>query len=233
MPRQEHPRRRRTADDFANAFTALLLAAGLNPDKLSRELARQNQRGLVMRSTLYDWKNGQHLPEDDAVFLAIVRVCLDCAHRRGGRPPLSEDDLLALLIEARLSRGSRSELTGGKDRHTAVDRRRDSELARVEQDRVAARTLWDAISEPLAKGPPSGPAGWLRPDRAVVRFTGRETELAELRAWCKPKGTGQVRVLIGAGGVGKTRLALRVAAEWDAGGTDTAVVDRYRGGSSA
>jgi tetratricopeptide (TPR) repeat protein len=223
MPQRRQPRERRTAEDFAVAFTDLLLAAGLNPDKLSRELARQNHRGLVRRSTLYDWKKGQHLPEDDDVFLTIVRVCVDCAHLRGTRPP-SEDDLLALLGEARLSRDSRSDLTGAKDRHTAVAGRPDAGPARDEQSRAAALKAWIDVGDPLAKGPPAGPAGWLRPDRAVVEFTGRETELAQLRAWCKPEGTGQVRVLIGAGGVGKTRLALQVAAEWEARGTEWRLV---------
>jgi hypothetical protein len=64
----------------------------------------------------------------------------------------------------------------------------------------------------------SGPAGLLRPDRETVEFTGRETELAALRSWCTSAGARSVLAIVGAGGVGKTRLALKAAAEWEAAG---------------
>jgi hypothetical protein len=79
-------------------------------------------------------------------------------------------------------------------------------------------------AEPVAPGPvavrgpgaiaESGPAALLRPEHAVVEFTGREAELAELRGWCGSDAARSVRVLQGAGGAGKTRLARQVAAGW-------------------
>jgi hypothetical protein len=62
----------------------------------------------------------------------------------------------------------------------------------------AARAEWDAIGEPVASGAATGPAGLLRPERAIVEFTGREAELAELRVWYESVGSGPVRVLVGA-----------------------------------
>lgn len=70
-----------------------------------------------------------------------------------------------------------------------------------------------------------GPADLLRPDRKVVKFTGRETELGILRSWCVSADARSVRVIVGAGGVGKTRLALKVASEWESRGDQWRLVD--------
>jgi hypothetical protein len=80
-----------------------------------------------------------------------------------------------------------------------------------------------AASEPQLE-PASGPSLLLRPERAVVGFTGRDTELAELRAWCQSDRPRSVGVLAGAGGVGKTRLALQIAGEWAATGRERMLV---------
>ncbi|HXL92920.1 MAG TPA: hypothetical protein VN969_28665 [Streptosporangiaceae bacterium] len=94
-----------SADDFGGAFTALLDAAGLNPDRLLRALDRQHQSRIVTRATLYDWKNGKHLPEDSAVFRVVVGICLRYARERGSPVPLAEEqEWLALLAAARRSR---------------------------------------------------------------------------------------------------------------------------------
>ena len=50
-------------------------------------------------------------------------------------------------------------------------------------------------------------AGLLDPRRALVPFVGRDDELASLIAWCKGNIQGQVHLVTGAGGVGKTRLS--------------------------
>lgn len=55
---------------------------------------------------------------------------------------------------------------------------------------------------------PKGSAGLLRPEEKVVPFQVRP-EYDELREWCRDK-KAPVRLLVGAGGVGKTRLALEV-----------------------
>ncbi len=52
-------------------------------------------------------------------------------------------------------------------------------------------------------------AGLLRADRHIVPFTGRGDEYAELREWCRDDKP-PVRLVVGAGGVGKTRLALHL-----------------------
>ena len=74
--------------------------------------------------------------------------------------------------------------------------------------------------------PPRSPADLLRPEQAVVSFTGREDLLAELTDWCEDgpvdHGWGQsrvhVRLLTGPGGAGKTRLANELAARMTAHG---------------
>ncbi|WP_272499213.1 tetratricopeptide repeat protein [Actinomadura litoris] len=55
-------------------------------------------------------------------------------------------------------------------------------------------------------------AGLLRPERGVVDFVGREDELKRLREWCSDDGSVcPVCLVTGRGGVGKTRLGLRLA----------------------
>ncbi|MFF7153003.1 tetratricopeptide repeat protein [Streptomyces jietaisiensis] len=67
------------------------------------------------------------------------------------------------------------------------------------------------------------PAALLRADTEAVGFHGRESELSDLQAWCDNPPAGlSVRVLIGPGGQGKTRLArhlthLRSRTGWVAG----------------
>lgn len=76
---------------------------------------------------------------------------------------------------------------------------RDSLKAR-RSELEAAQAEWAAIGEPAGSGAPAGPAGLLRPERAIVGFIGREAELADLRAWYESAGSGPVRVLVGGGG---------------------------------
>lgn len=93
-----------------------------------------------------------------------------------------------------------------------ADRRR-GELRRTAADRAAAEAGLKAAAEPALAVPGSGPSLLLRPEFAVVGFAGRRAELAALRAWCELDHPGSVRVLVGGGGLGKTRLALKIAAE--------------------
>ncbi|MGH3156232.1 MAG: hypothetical protein ACRDNF_06625, partial [Streptosporangiaceae bacterium] len=79
-----------------------------------------------------------------------------------------------------------------------------------------ARTSQEVAGEPATPG--NGVAVLLRADRETVAFTGRTEELALLRDWYSSDEPRSVRVVVGASGVGKTRLALQVAAQWDAGG---------------
>jgi tetratricopeptide (TPR) repeat protein len=78
---------------------------------------------------------------------------------------------------------------------TWVDRRRDRDRQREDRARLPG----------LA--PPESLAGLLRPERKVVEFVGRAGEIGGLLAWCAGKRSSPVRLLVGPGGVGKTRLA--------------------------
>jgi hypothetical protein len=51
----------------------------------------------------------------------------------------------------------------------------------------------------------------LDPKSALVRFIGREDELAGLLGWCEDANGGQLRLVTGVGGTGKTRLAVELA----------------------
>jgi tetratricopeptide (TPR) repeat protein len=80
----------------------------------------------------------------------------------------------------------------------------------------AAHAVLDGVSSPAvvpSAGQARGGAAWLlRPDQRVVGFVDRP-ELARLREWCAEEGAPGVMLLTGAGGVGKTRLALGLAEE--------------------
>ncbi|XVV10322.1 trypsin-like peptidase domain-containing protein [Actinoplanes sp. CA-131856] len=70
-----------------------------------------------------------------------------------------------------------------------------------------------------SRGAASGSAAdLLRPERGVVPFSGREAELAELTAWCGSPEPFALRLVTGPGGIGKTRLALRLIEEQHARG---------------
>jgi hypothetical protein len=62
------------------------------------------------------------------------------------------------------------------------------------------------------------PSRMLNARHAVVEFTGRESELAQLRQWRDGDPRLCARWLFGPGGQGKTRLAARFAAESAAAG---------------
>ena len=93
--------------DFGTASTALLAAAGLTVDGV-RSARPGDRRGRVGRSTLDDWKKGQHLPLDaTSPLLAVVRICLDAARKRGATLevwPASEDGWRRLLAEVEQAR---------------------------------------------------------------------------------------------------------------------------------
>ncbi len=86
---------------------------------------------------------------------------------------------------------------------------------------AAARRKASAVGE---RARPDTPSGLLRADRGVVPFQGRAGELDELKDWCR-HGNSPVRLVVGAGGVGKTRLALRLCDHFRACGWVVGVVD--------
>ncbi len=108
------------------------------------------------------------------------------------------------------------------------ERPRQYELARPDEQSAREQTVGDVAREPADDAALEGPAAWLRPDRKVVEFTGRSSELGALQAWCASEQVCSVRVVVGPGGVGKTRLALRVAEEWAAKGWEWRLVAAAR-----
>jgi len=58
--------------------------------------------------------------------------------------------------------------------------------------------------------PSASPSAVLDPHREVIPFAGRDDEIRKLVAWCNNNQARQVRLITGAGGVGKTRLAIRL-----------------------
>ncbi|WP_433342596.1 hypothetical protein [Micromonospora sp. CA-111912] len=58
---------------------------------------------------------------------------------------------------------------------------------------------------------PASVAWLLHPQAAVIRFFGRGWVLRELQAWCADPDASPVRLVVGGGGVGKTRLARHFA----------------------
>ena len=118
-------RQSRDAGTFGAAFTRLLENAGLNPDKVLIRLG--DVRGLVSRSTLYDWKKGEHLPEASRPVLEVVRICLRAARDRGVRTvPGDEEGWLQLLAAAKQARDSGV----AEGRGDSKTRRRTSHLGR-------------------------------------------------------------------------------------------------------
>jgi hypothetical protein len=67
---------------------------------------------------------------------------------------------------------------------------------------AGATKLWYDVSRP---------SRLLDPARGVVEFTGRAGEIVRLIAWCEDDSANPMRLITGPGGVGKTRLALRLS----------------------
>ncbi|MGW5639234.1 hypothetical protein [Streptomyces sp. NPDC003832] len=91
----------------------MLNAAGLTVDQVLRK-----RPGVATRSTLYEWKKGDHLPADTAPLLAVVELCLDLADSGAalGCAPRDTDGWLALLAEAKQSRDSAAVPGSGLER---------------------------------------------------------------------------------------------------------------------
>jgi len=194
------PRHSAGQAEFGTAFTALLAAAGLTVDGALGALP-EDRRGRVSRSTLYEWKKGEHLPLDaTGPLLEVVRVCLDAARKRGaalGVSPSSEDGWRRLLAEAKqardadIARGwySRGGEPGSALNGSPVDGHDPASL-RMHQGIWAGR-----------------PPGW-------GVFVGRADELAVLEAAAAAARGGHPKVVLveGDAGIGKSSLLAQFAA---------------------
>jgi DNA-binding CsgD family transcriptional regulator/tetratricopeptide (TPR) repeat protein len=186
--------------DFGTAFTELLAAAGLTVDGVLGALP-EDRRGRVSRSTLYDWKKGEHLPLDaTGPLLEVVRVCLDAARNRGatlGVSPSSEDGWRWLLVEAKQAR----------DAEMALDRySRGGEPGSAWHGRPVDGQ--DPASLRMHQGIRAG-----RPPSWGV-FVGRADELAVLEAGAAAARGGHPKMVLveGEAGIGKSTLLARFAA---------------------
>ena len=184
---------------FGAAFTALLAAAGFTVDGVLDALP-EDCRGRVSRSTLYDWKKGQHLPLDaTGPLLEVVRVCLAAVGERGGTvgvSPGSEDGWRRLSAAAKQARDAdiaRGRRTGSGEPGSAWSGGPAGE--------------WDPVRGGVRQAIGGGPA----PDWGV--FVGRADELAVLEAAAEAarRGHPQVVLVEGDAGAGKSSLLARFA----------------------
>ena len=185
---------------FGAAFTALLAAAGFTVDGVLGALP-EDCRERVSRSTLYDWKKGQHLPLDaTGPLLEVVRVCLAAVGERGatlGVSPGSEDGWRRLLAEAKQAR--------------------DADIARGRRSSGGEPgSAWSGgpvgERDPVKVGVHQAIGGGPAPGWGV--FVGRADELAVLEAAAEAARRGQPRVVLveGEAGAGKSSLLARFAA---------------------
>ncbi len=74
----------------------------------------------------------------------------------------------------------------------------------------------------------SPPGALLRAEYGVVPFHFRQTEIENLEAWCRGDKSLGIRLYTGAGGMGKTRLALEICQRLRADGWQAGLVDPER-----
>lgn len=179
--------------DFGGALKALLDAAGLTPDRVLAKLG--DRRGLVSRTSLYDWMRNRHLPDDDGPVLEVVHLCMEAAKRRGTPvdPALRETQgWRDLLAAAKQARDQRAGMTIGGPRRKNGPTRPGRPIRR-----------WN----PVALGVHSAIGGTLP---AYARR--RHDDL--LRALLDPKVlSSRMVVLRGASSTGKTRAAYEAVRE--------------------
>ena len=185
---------------FGAAFTVLLAAAGFTVDGVLGALP-EDCRERVSRSTLYDWKKGQHLPLDaTGPLLEVVRMCLAAVGERGatlGVSPGSEDGWRRLLAEAKQAR--------------------DADIARGRRSSGGEPgSAWSGgpagERDPVKVGVHQAIGGGPAPGWGV--FVGRADELAVLAAAAEAARRGHPKVVLveGDAGIGKSSLLARFAA---------------------
>lgn len=168
--------------DLGAELSALFTAADLAPDEIIKRLRRSGW--TVGRSSLYDWLNGLHLPDDTGVLLAIVRICRAEARQRGASLAAELGDEAHwenLLLRAKQARDSRAERYG---------------------QRVTAHVL-----------PATGTVHTLPADVASFTGRRAELEriMQELPGRSASGGVVRIDAIDGMAGIGKTALAVHAA----------------------
>ncbi|GAA3241041.1 ATP-binding protein [Dactylosporangium siamense] len=112
-----------------------------------------------------------------------------------------------------------------------LDKRADDKRERRARRQELADAA-DAVADPVFLGIATS---WLRAERAVIPFAGRDREIDDLVAWCADGSADPVRLVVGAGGTGKTRLAAELAARMKTSGwsTHTVGTDKEHGALKA
>lgn len=143
----------------------------------------------VSRKTVQRWENGERAPDSGAE-AAILKFCRERDLLRAyDRGPLAGMNLTAELLQSLLSEAR----------------------WRVDGDEVAVNAPEEAPAPaPLATLPPAPEAPLSNIPVRLTSFVGREREIAQVR---RALGGTRLLTLTGAGGCGKTRLALQVADE--------------------
>jgi tetratricopeptide (TPR) repeat protein len=114
------------------------------------------------------------------------------------------------------------------DQVCAVRERHEAVRHRDRRWRDARARLLEPHLQRASQAPPSGdfpPSAALAPEYGLVDFTGRGGDLAELHAWCNDVRDFDVRLLIGPGGVGKSRLAAELCAQRQTAGWISGILD--------
>ena len=81
---------------------------------------------------------------------------------------------------------------------------------RLSRRSVALRARLSSYLDSYFNATAQGLSGFLNPHRQVVSFSGRAAELTALITWCMDTLAAPVMLVTGAGGVGKTRLAMQL-----------------------
>jgi MinD-like ATPase involved in chromosome partitioning or flagellar assembly/tetratricopeptide (TPR) repeat protein len=131
---------------------------------------------------------------------------------------LAEFKVTSSAVQQHIEYLANDKLRGGHAPDRGADWKRAALIARALRDNLVRQEHLALLpqraapaSEPshqLSLEPPF--AELLRPERQIVAFRGRNEELSRLMIWCKAPGP-RVLLLTGAGGQGKTRLAIELA----------------------
>lgn len=100
---------------FFICFNALIQASGLKPDRIVSRLRGTGH--AIGRTTIYEWINGKHLPEDADQFLAVVHACMGAADKRqadlGGLP--RDDEAWRRVLAAAAGKATRGKVISDWD----------------------------------------------------------------------------------------------------------------------